>query len=400
MKKIILFIFSLVIGLAFTACEDPYANQIVAEPGGYEQGAKQDVNFVVALKSGVSPIAVQVTQLPDSFALLTCTSLPTLIDTMATIAYHLQISNKADFSVFVDMNSSYSGVVGADIKIGYQDLNDKLLAYNNAVAEQTVYARVLAVISNNGLQTAVKSSVLSFLATPYKNPLKPYTEVTPRPYFIIGMANGAWNNSAAGLGVSIYPMTVVPGENFNTAGDGLFTFTGYFWASRGFKLIRDLGNWDEQWGAQGNDITKPKHNDSGSSDFKVPTDGYYTLTLNSVDQILTIVPATITPVTYNQIGLIGDFNGWNGDVVMSPCETSNNHNWYTTYTFTGDDMGKFRADGGWTMNWGTPSDTMDGDPLYMFTGIGKKDGKNIGVKAGTYVVLFNDIDGGYWFFKQ
>jgi hypothetical protein len=36
----------------------------------------------------------------------------------------------------------------------------------------------------------------------------------------------------------------------------------------------------------------------------------------------------------------------------------------------------------------------------MFTGIGKKEGKNIGVKAGTYVVLFNDIDGGYWFFKQ
>jgi hypothetical protein len=121
------------------------------------------------------------------------------------------------------------------------------LAYNNAVAEQTLYARVLAVINSGGLQTAVTSSVLSFKATPYKNPLKSYTEFTPRPYFIVGMANGAWNNSAAGLGVSIYPMTVVPGEYFNAAGDGMFTYTGYFWASRGFKLIRDLGNWDEQW---------------------------------------------------------------------------------------------------------------------------------------------------------
>jgi len=83
----------------------------------------------------------------------------------------------------------------------------------------------------------------------------PYTAVTPRPYYIIGMANGGWNNSVSGLGVSIYPMSVVPGDKYNLAGDGEFTFTGYFWASRGFKLIRDLGNWDEQWGGQNNDIT-------------------------------------------------------------------------------------------------------------------------------------------------
>ncbi len=398
MKKTILFIFSLVIGLAFTACEDPYANQMVAEPGGYEQGVKQDANFVVALKTGVSPITIQVSQLPNTFSLLTCTSLPTLIDTTAALSYKLQISNKADFSTYVDMTSmTYSGKVNEDIKIGYQELNVKLLAYNNAVAEQTLYARVMAIINRSGLQTAVTSSVLTFKATPYKNPLKSYTEVTPKPYFIIGMANGGWNNSASGLGVSIYPMTVVPGLNFNAAGNGLFTYTGYFWASRGFKLIRDLGNWDEQWGKSGSAFV---HNDGGSSDIKVAADGYYTITLNSVENTMTMVPATVTPVSYSKIGLIGGFNGWSSDIVMSPCEASNNHNWYATVTFTGDDQGKFRANGGWDVNWGTPSDTADGDPLYMFTGIGKGNGKNIGVKAGTYVVLFNDIDGGYWFFKQ
>ena len=110
--------------------------------------------------------------------------------------------------------------------------------------------------------------------------------------------------------------------------------------------------------------------------------------------------SAITPTSYAKIGLIGGFNGWGGDIVMSPWEASNNHNWYATVTFTGDDQGKFRANGGWDINWGTPSDTAEGDPLYMFTGIGKNKGKNIGVKAGTYTVLFNDIDGGYWFFKQ
>lgn len=142
------------------------------------------------------------------------------------------------------------------------------------------------------------------------------------------------------------------------------------------------------------------HNDGGSSDIKVEADGYYTITLNSVENTLTMVPATVTPASYTQIGLIGGFNGWGGDIVMSPCEASNNHNWYATVTFTGDDQGKFRANGGWDMNWGTPSQTADGDPLFGFTGIGTQNGKNIGVKAGTYTVLFNDIDGGYWFFKQ
>lgn len=401
MKKLNLLISMVALGsLLLTSCEDPYANQFVAEPGGYEQAAFQNTTFTVNLKTGVSPLAIAVTQLPNDFALLTCTAVPTPVDTNATISYELQFANNTNFTDYVVMPSTFSGVAGSDVKINYGKLNEQLLLWNNAVAEQTVYCRLVAFITNKGLKTALNSTPLTLKVTPYKNPLKPYEEVTPKPYFIIGMANGAWNNSVDGLGVSIYPMTVVPGQNFNAEGNGLFTFTGYFWKTRGFKLIRDIGSWDEQWGAQGNDITKPLHNDGGSSDFKVPADGYYTITLNSVDNILKIEASSVTPTVYSQIGLIGGFNGWSSDVVMSPCETSNNHNWYTTVTFTNDDQGKFRANGGWETNWGTPSETADGDPLYMFTGIGKANGKNIGVKQGTFVVLFNDITGGYWFFKK
>ena len=218
----------------------------------------------------------------------------------------------------------------------------------------------------------------------------PYTAVTPRPYYIIGMANGAWNNSVAGLGVSIYPMSVIAGDKYNSAGDGEFTYTGYFWASRGFKLIRDLGNWDEQWGGQNNDITKPLHNNGGSSDFKVPADGYYTITLNSITNTFSMVPATVTPVTYTKLGMIGGFTGWGSDVEMLPCETSNNHNWYITYTVTSDTEGKFRANADWGINWGANTFPV---------GLGVGNGPNIPMKAGTYTVLFNDISGCYYFIK-
>lgn len=169
--------------------------------------------------------------------------------------------------------------------------------------------------------------------------IMPYTATTPRPYYIIGMANGAWSNSAAGLGVSIYPMSVITGNKYNTTGDGEFTFTGYFWASRGFKLIRDLGNWDEQWGIKDGVYV---HNDGGSTDIKVAADGYYTITLNSITNTMTMIPALVAPTQYTTIGLIGGFNGWGGDVVMTAAESTNNHIWYTTQTFTTDGSCKFR----------------------------------------------------------
>lgn len=220
--------------------------------------------------------------------------------------------------------------------------------------------------------------------------LKRFTEVDVKPYYIIGMADGKWNNSVDGLGVSIYPLNVVEGYKYNDEGAGEFTFTGYFWASRGFKLIRDVGKWDEQWGVK-NDVYV--HNDGDSRDIKVPSDGYYTITLNSINHTLTIEPSTITPPSYMEkgIGLIGGFTGWGSDVEMLPAESSNNHVWYVTYTFDEDTEGKFREIDNWGINWGSK--------LFPI-GIGVQNGSNIEIKAGTYVVLFNDISGNYYFIQK
>jgi starch-binding outer membrane protein SusE/F len=221
--------------------------------------------------------------------------------------------------------------------------------------------------------------------------LKPYTSVTPKPYYIIGLGDGNWSNSTSGIGPSMYPLNLVSGKAYLTAGTGTYTYTGYFSASRTFKLIRDVGSWDEQWGNSGSDgISSPVHNDSNSKNFQVPSSGYYTITLNSITNTLSIVAVSITPTSYTTIGLIGDFNSWGGDITMSPCESTNNHEWYTTVTFSSSGGCKFRADAGWTVNWGAAD---------FPRGLGTQGGDNIQYTAGTYKVIFNDLSGCYYFIK-
>jgi len=480
MKKAIFYLSSVILAcMVFTSCEDPYANQKVAEPGGYEQEALLDTNFVAVVKAGVSPFTILKTQLTDSVALFNCTSVMTLLDSTSTISYKLSVSNTIDFVTYKSIPSSFNGKSGSDIKVSYKDLNDTIKGFNKNAVERTVYARLLAYIVNGGTKTVFKTKVMTLVATPYNYPpvafndvvttlmgtpviisvldndtdvekdvltvaskttpahgtltldadgkltytptpgysgtdsfnytindgngntstatvditipsTKPFTAVTPRPYYIIGMADGAWNNSVAGIGKSIYPLSFVPGNNYNDAGDGEYTFTGYFYANRGFKLIRDPGNWDEQWGNKNGVFV---HNDGGSSDIKVATDGYYTITLNSISNTMTMIPALVTPTTYTKIGLIGDINDWGSDELMTASETSNNHIWYTTYTFTKTTGEvKFRANGNWDISWGGSS---------FPNGIGATSNvPNIGYSKGTYTVIFNDISGSYNFIKQ
>ena len=474
MKKIVLFIFSLVIGLSFIACEDPYASQTIAKPGNYAQVTLQDtIGFVAALKAGVSPLVIQSAQLPTQLSLLTVSSVLNLADASTKTLYQIEFSNTSDFTEYKTIPITFDGKAGSDVSVGCSQFNDSIKVYNKNAVTRPVYIRLIAFIVKNGLNSAYKSSTLTLNVTPYNHPplavndvaslpmgssinidvlsndtdpekdvltiasvttpthgtativsgkvlytptvgysgpdnfsytisdgngntstanvditvmaIMPYTATTPRPWYIIGLANGGWNNSAAGLGVSIYPLSVISGNKYNTAGDGEFTFTGYFSASRGFKLIRDLGNWDIQWGMSAGTLV---HNNGGAGNITVSADGYYTISLNSITNTITMAAAAVTPTTYTKVGLIGGFNGWGTDLLMTPCETVNNHMWYITTTFATDTELKFRADADWGKNWGAAQFPV---------GIGVNNGSNIPVKAGTYTVLFNDIDGTYYF---
>ncbi len=86
------------------------------------------------------------------------------------------------------------------------------------------------------------------------------------------------------------------------------------------------------------------------------------------------------------IGLIGDFNGWSADVFLT---TTDNEN-YSIDDFVLDADGgvKFRQDASWAINWGADS---------FPSGTGVQDGPNIPAIAGTYNVTFNRTTGEYLF---
>lgn len=319
----------------------------------------------------------------------------------AAVTYTTQVSMSNTFAdgTYKELPTTING---EKVAVNTKEMNKALIAlhggsFTDPLPTLKVYVRLKAVVSdavNNPVEnvTTVKplySNAINVKIIPYIEPLAPYYEVTLRPWFIVGLG-GKWNNSAAGLGSDLIPLNVVAGNAYDAAtGDGTYVYTGYFDASSSFKLIRDVGGWSPQWGMTGG---KPSYNTGDN--ISVPTSGYYTLTLNSIDNKLTIVAATAPTKDYTSIGLIGEFNGWAADVALTPNTNTQSHVWYVTHEFTANaasDGGcKFRANGGWDVNWGFGK---------FPAGVGTPGGANIPFKKGKYTVIFNDIDGSYYFIQ-
>jgi len=279
------------------------------------------------------------------------------------------------------------------------------------VVRKNVFVRLMAIVSTtvtNPMDSlhavTVKplySNAVMLKILPYVLPLFAYIDVPAlRFWYIIGLGDGAWHNDKAYIGSSIYPLSIEPGKKYNLKGDGEYTFTGYFAAARQFKIIGPDLKWDgTQWGMNGSTYAQ-----NGANNIAVPADGYYTITLNSIDNTLKIVPAVAPlPKIFASMGLTGAMpeTNWASlpDLVMKPSETTNNHVWYINYTFSADYQCKIRANSAWDDNWGTPS-ANDGDPIYTTYAIGVKGGKNILGKTGSYTIVLNDVDGCYFFFKK
>ena len=262
-------------------------------------------------------------------------------------------------------------------------------------ATQTIYVRLWAEVPvSNGASPAVAgiaSNVVQLTVAPY------YVELKDAPieiWYLIGgcIGDGAWTNSVDAIGVSVIPMNTVEGFDYDKkTGQGELTFTGYFIASQGFKLIKTPGDatWTDQWGVKDGNYVR---NDGGSSDIKVAADGYYVVTLNTASNTLTVKPAEITPAVYPSMLISGDFNGWDAEnTFMTPVNTVEgveNHVWVYELDATGGDTTVKFLQPGWQPNWGGT-----GFPY----GVGTGNGPNIPVTAGKYKVIFNDITGAYSF---
>jgi len=331
----------------------------------------------------------------------------------AAVTYTTQVSFSSTFAAGT-FQSLATTINGEKVRVNTKEMDKAIIALYGGVlptplVTKDVFIRLQAFVSDASTtpiakDTIVKplySNAISIKIHPYVLPLFPYTEVTPRLWFIVGLGNH-WDNSVAGLGSSLIPLNLSAGKKYNLSGDGEFIYTGYFKASESFKLVRDYtsltAQWAEYWG-----MTAGVYKHNSGDNIAVTADGYYTMTLNTIDNTLTIVPvAAPTSALNTSMGMMGDFNGWTTEIPMTASLATNNHVWYTTYTFASDYAAaggcKFRSNGSWNVAWGGPAFPY---------GIGtSSNGANILFKAGTYVIIFNDLDakdaatGTYYFIKK
>jgi hypothetical protein len=304
------------------------------------------------------------------------------------------------YTLDITNNTTTLSISGAEIDKGIMVLGDySSESQLNTTDPMTVYIRMTAKPVNFDASNTIFTEPYALKVYPYYIEL---SDAEPVLWWLIGgpIGNGAWtNDGSTSMYMSVFPLTPEAEYEFDKkTGLGELQTTIFVPAGQGFKIIRDLGSWAEQWGERdGAPYSKKGGNDEGG-DFKYEADGFYTITLNTKDDKLTIVPADISPATYSAVSIIGLNGDWENDIDMSPAVNAgaNNHMWTAQLTVAETTQFKFRADHDWAVNWGYGA--ADGD-VNLF-GFGQGNGKNIGIEPGSYTIYLNDIDGYFRLIKH
>ena len=175
------------------------------------------------------------------------------------------------------------------------------------------------------------------------------------------MMNMTWEAVALSFNEYIYEIGNESGWSTphalrSPASDG--AYKGYYYLDGQFKFKPNENDWDGDWEWLGDNRIG-----QGSDNCPDPGAGFYEINVD-------LSSMTYELVAINQIGLIGDFNSWGGDVDLT----------YNTATGAWEAKGveltkggvKFRANADWAINWGGDVNGLT------------QDGANISLAAGTY----------------
>ena len=151
-------------------------------------------------------------------------------------------------------------------------------------------------------------------------------------------------------------------NGWGSPADGLYgedgKYQGYMYLDGEFKFRSHENSWDApDWGSGGSEGTLAAQAGNLSAQA-----GFYQVNVD-----LAAMTYSLTKV--ESIGIIGDFNGWGGDVEMTYNTTEKC--WEATTTVTDGGL-KFRMNHDWAVNWGGDTNNL------------AQDGANISVSAGTY----------------
>ncbi|MBQ7443768.1 MAG: DUF5115 domain-containing protein [Bacteroidaceae bacterium] len=209
------------------------------------------------------------------------------------------------------------------------------------------------------------------------------SDVAPQ-YYMVGALPG-WNEEGARKAL-LYPTSA-----------SVMTYTSKYTGAWDLKIwnANDLGNWDNCYGCvvDGCSDATGALISSGAQAISAPSAEFYTFTFDLGTMTYTWTKLdNQTPTEYEAIGIIGDFNGWGGDIDMSQVTP---HNWYAEATVTGGGL-KFRANHDWAVNWGAELTVDEGS----FYATGTNGGANIQVPEGNYAFYLNDITGQFAIVKR
>lgn len=196
-------------------------------------------------------------------------------------------------------------------------------------------------------------------------------------FYMVGALNG-WTADGAAASL-LYPQSSTT-----------MSYTSKFTGAWDLKLWNksDLGNWDNCYGSIVDGDSSPAGAliNSGAQAISAPSAEYYTFAVDIASMTYSWTKLdNQSPTEYTKMGVIGDFNGWGGDMEMTQVTP---HNWYVVGTVTDGGL-KFRADADWAVNWGADLSVTSSN----FYGKGVANGPNIWVPAGTYAFYLNDITG-------
>lgn len=246
----------------------------------------------------------------------------------------------------------------------------------------TLYAKIESSIgTQNGLP--VSSNAVSFEVQPYFN-------YVFDDYYIVGNGTAAdWNNN------NNNPPLFRDAENGN-----LYRYTGFFTKGGGgfddgrFKLLEVRGQWQPQWGtstnegsdnleASGDIAGNPGTQDSDPGRFGVPTDGYFTFTVNFSSNTYTMAPFNDAGSTsFSGMTLQGSGVGSDTAFTQSSFDT---HLWFINNVNLQSGDLQFVTNTGST--WGGTT---------AFSGLATEGSDSIPVLVqDEYEVWFNDLTGDY-----
>ena len=254
-----------------------------------------------------------------------------------------------------------SGLTTTEAEVAYEALNAILfndLKLNDGVAEDVVFtvsAKVgeYAPVYSNAITVSCKVTAAE----------KQYPKLTVAGSY-------AYNNWSPGKGQYVFDF-----EGTDAKYSGVIDF-GEDVSALQFKFVGSAWGENEYSVPEGTEQTAeaaelPLQAGGGDNIAAYTTHRFYSLTLDKG------TPKVIKNFSFNQIGVIGSFNEWGGDVVMN--FNADKQRFYADVEFAADGQFKLRADADWALNWGAEAFGMT---------VSNGDG-NLEAKAGNYRIYAN-----------